>query len=192
MLDDSELRHLLLATARQDVRAYERLYRATAPLLLGVAMRLVTRRELAEEVLHDSFVKIWQRAGSFDAVAARPMAWLVAIVRHHALDLLASADQARVHTLGDDAEAVFESAWAALPSAESCAQEGERTRVVRHCIERLQGQERQVLVLAYHHGLSHSELAGVLGRPLGTVKTWARKALAQLGACVQDCLGETP
>jgi len=61
-------------------------------------------------------------------------------------------------------------------------------RWLRNCLDGLAAVERQVLVLAYHHGLSHSELAAHLVKPLGTVKTWARRGLANLRACVEDCM----
>src|SRR6266705_988791 len=84
MLDDKEARRLLLRTAVRDegsAGAFERLYRTCAPLLLGVAQRVVGRRELAEEVLHDGFGAIWRTAESFDPVAGQPVAGMVATVR---------------------------------------------------------------------------------------------------------------
>src|SRR5512134_3592123 len=99
MLDDQAIRGLLLrAAARDDVSgdAFRRLYEATAPMLLGIALRIVRRRELAEEVLHDAFARIWHAAHSFDPLAARPLAWMAAIVRNRALDVRASHDVSRV------------------------------------------------------------------------------------------------
>ena len=190
MLDDREVRGLLVATAARDPRAFETLYRLTSPLLLGIAMRVVNRRELAEEVLHDAFIKIWRSADRFDPTAAKPVAWLAAIVRNRAIDLVASADQARVTSLGDDAERTYDEAMDALVSAQDGAEADQRAVAIRDCLAELKGQERQSLVLAYHHGLSHSELAQHLGKPLGTVKTWVRKALENLGLCVETCLRE--
>ena len=81
MLDDDRVKALLVRTARRDAgsaEAFERLYRLSAPLLMGIVLRIVRRTELAEEVLHDSFARIWQAAPSFDPVATRPLAWMVA------------------------------------------------------------------------------------------------------------------
>lgn len=106
MLDDSEIKRLLLATAahgRDSPAAFERLYRLTAPLLLGVALRIVRRREVAEEVVHDAFTRIWHTAASFDPFGA-PVGWLTAIVRHRALDLMESHDVSRVESYHEAAD----------------------------------------------------------------------------------------
>src|SRR2546422_11454243 len=104
MLDDKEARRLLLRTAARDegsAEAFERLYRTCAPLLLGVAQRVVGRRELAEEVLHDGFGAVWRTAESFDALPAQPLAWMAAIVRNRAIDVRASHDVSRVDSYHD-------------------------------------------------------------------------------------------
>ena len=95
MLDNQEIKRLLLrAAAREEgsAEAFEQLYKLSAPLLMGVAKRIVGRTELAEEVLHDSYAKIWRTAEGFDALANQPVAWMVAIVRNRAIDVQASHD----------------------------------------------------------------------------------------------------
>jgi len=191
MLDEREIRALLLRTAARDegsAQAFERLYKRTAPLLLGVAMRIVGRTELAEEVLHDGFARIWQAAESFDPLAARPVAWLVAIVRNRAIDLRASHDVSRVQSLpageDDELDRLFD--WSEGP--EELEDRRRNTQWLRDCLARLQAAERQALVLAYQHGLSHSELAQRLQKPLGTVKTWVRRGMASLRQCVESCM----
>ena len=188
MLDDSEIKRLLLQTAARDAQAFEQLYRRAAPLLLGIALRVTGRRELAEEALHDAFAKIWRAADSFDPLATQPVAWMAAIVRNRALDMKGSADVERVELLGDDADAVLDRFYEAAGGADEQLGQDRVARWLRGCLEGLVAVERQVLVLAYHHGLSHSELAAHLAKPLGTVKTWARRGLANLRACVEDCM----
>ena len=188
MLDDSEIKRLLLQTAARDAQAFEQLYRRTAPLLLGIALRVAGRRELAEEVLHDAFAKIWRAADSFDPLATQPVAWMAAIVRNRALDMKSSADVERVELLGDDADALLDRYYESSGAADEQLGQDRVARWLRSCLEGLAAVERQVLVLAYHHGLSHSELAAHLAKPLGTVKTWARRGLANLRACVEDCM----
>ena len=159
--------------------AFERLYKMTAPLLLGVARRIVGRLELAEEVLHDSFAKIWQLAGTFDPLATRPVAWMVAITRNRAIDLPASREVSSIES--HDEESLFD--WS--ESAEETEERRRNTQWLHDCLSRLQPAERQALVLAYQHGLSHGELAQQLAKPLGTVKTWVRRGLANLRECVE-------
>jgi RNA polymerase sigma-70 factor (ECF subfamily) len=198
MLDDREIKRLLLRAAARDegsAEALARLYESVAPLMLGVAQRIVGRRELAEEVLHDAFVKIWNAAATFDPLANQPVAWMVAIARNRALDLIASAENARVDTLADlagegDAEAVLDRFfdWSE-PAGADDAEDLRRARsFLRRCLDELAAVERQALVLAYHHGLSHGDLATHLAKPLGTVKTWIRRGMQNLRECVEHCL----
>src|ERR1041384_1079194 len=101
MRSEADIKRLLLATAARGggaAEAFEALYRACAPLLFGIAQRIVRRRELAEEVLHDGFTRIWAAAGRFDPLAEQPLAWMAAIVRNRALDLMASHDRSEEHT----------------------------------------------------------------------------------------------
>ena len=190
MLDERDVRRLLLSTVSRDPLAFEELYRQTAPLLLAVALRIVRRRELAEEVLHDGFLRIWHSARSFDPTAEHPVAWMVAIIRNRAIDLVSRADLARAVPLNEDADGALAQLLDPPSSAEQLLEGGRRARSLRDCLAALEAPQRQALVLAYHHGLSHGELARHLNRPLGTVKSWVRRALQNLRACVEGGLGE--
>lgn len=196
MLDDHEIKRLLLRTAARDegsAEAFERLYRLCAPLLLGVAQRVAGRREVAEEVLHDAFSTIWRKADGFDPFATQPVAWMVTIVRNRAIDVRASHDVSRVDSyhdsLDDDPDGALDRLfdWSASPED---AEDARRASTwLRECLSRLQAVERQALVLAYEHGLSHGDLAAHLRKPLGTVKTWVRRGMANLRQCVETCMG---
>jgi RNA polymerase sigma-70 factor (ECF subfamily) len=197
MLDNQRIRRLLLRAAARDegsAEAFERLYRDCAPLLLGIAQRIVQRRELAEEVLHDAFAKIWHGAASFDPLATQPAAWMAAIVRNRAIDVRASHDVSRVGSYDaapdGDGDALLERLVDWNAGADE-SEDGRRAlQWLRECLARLAAAERQALVLAYHHGLSHGELAAHLRKPLGTVKTWLRRGMANLRHCVEACMGE--
>jgi RNA polymerase sigma-70 factor, ECF subfamily len=196
MLDDQEVKRLLLRTAARDegsADAFEHLYRQCAPLLLGVAQRVVGRRELAEEVLHDAFAGIWRKAEAFDPLASQPIAWMVAIVRNRAIDVRASHDVSRVDSyhaaLDDDPDGALDRIFDWSPAPDDAEDRRRAAGWLRDCLSRLQAVERQALVLAYQHGLSHSELAAHLSKPLGTVKTWVRRGMDNLRACVESCMG---
>jgi RNA polymerase sigma-70 factor (ECF subfamily) len=199
MLDDQEIKRLLLRAAARDEgsgEAFGRLYRLTAALVLGVAQRVVNRRELAEEVLHDTFVKIWNAAGTFDPLANQPVAWMVSIARNRALDVVASADHARVESVSDlagenDSDEVLDRFfdWSGDAAGAEEAEDQRRARgFLRRCMGELAAVERQALVLAYHHGMSHGDLAAHLAKPLGTVKTWIRRGMDNLRQCVEHCM----
>ncbi len=196
MLDEKLIHGLLLRVAARDdgsAAAFERLYRLCAPLLLGVARRIVARQEVAEEVLHDSFTRIWTGAGSFDPVAGRPVAWLVAVVRNRAIDTLMRHDVARVASFTDqgieDADEALDRLFDWSESGEAAEDRRRAQAWLRECLGRLQGVERQSIVLAYVQGLSHAELALHLRKPLGTVKSWVRRGMANLRECMESCMG---
>lgn len=196
MLDDQRIKRLLLRTAARDedsAKAFEELYRLAAPLMLGVAQRIVRRREVAEEVLHDAFTSIWNKAGSFDAFAAQPVAWMAAIVRNRALDVQASHDVSRVDSYHDsidgDPDGAIDRYYDWAPAADEGEDARRATLRLRHCLLHLEAVERQALVLAYQHGLSHGDLAAHLRKPLGTVKTWIRRGMDNLRRCVEGAMG---
>jgi RNA polymerase sigma-70 factor, ECF subfamily len=197
LLDEQEIKRLLLATAARDVEAFERLYRRCAPLLLGIAQRVTRRKELAEEVLHDSFVRIWRAADTFDPLGA-PVGWMTTIVRNRAIDLMETHDMARVDSyhaaLDDKPEASLDQMfdWSGMQAAENADDRLDASRMrefLRRCLGELAAPERQALVLAYEHGLSHGDLAAHLNKPLGTVKTWIRRGMNNLRACIDECTG---
>lgn len=196
MLDDQAIKGLLLRTAARDegsADAFRRLYQSCAPVLLGIAQRIVGRRELAEEVLHDAFAKIWRAADGFDPLGAQPVAWMAAIVRNRAIDVRSSHDVSRVDsyhaTLDDDPDGTLERLFDWSPGADEEEERRRASRWLRDCLARLTAVERQSLVLAYEHGLSHGELASHLKKPLGTVKGWVRRGMGSLRACVEAAMG---
>lgn len=195
MLDDQAIKALLLRTAVRDdgsADAFRRLYQSCAPVLLGVAQRIVGRRELAEEVLHDAFAKIWRAAETFDPLAAKPVAWMAAIVRNRAIDVRSSHDVSRVgsyhDTMDDDPDGALDRLFDWSPEPDDGEDRRRAAQWLRECLSRLAAVERQSLVLAYQHGLSHSELASHLKKPLGTVKSWVRRGMSSLRTCVESCM----
>jgi RNA polymerase sigma-70 factor (ECF subfamily) len=148
--------------------------------MLGVALRLLRRRALAEEAVHDAFIQIWRNAASFDPGRGEPRSWLYAVLRHRALNILRG--EARTE-LVDDFEPM--SLEAPEEDAETLVVRLSETGALRRCLERLEPVRRQAIVLAYVEGLSHGELAGRLRVPLGTVKSWIRRSLVALRECME-------
>ena len=178
-LSDQELADALTLVAGGDQAALRRVYAATAVKLFGVILRILGRSDLAEDVLQDVYVRVWQRAGEFDPAATSPLACLVTIARNRALDetrrtTTRFADDCPdpLHANGRDA-------------GEGGEQNEEQLRLLA-CLDRLGPDMKEVVVLAYHYGMSREEIARRTNRPVATVQAWLRQGLAQ----IKDSLGE--
>lgn len=161
-----------------DRAALRALYEAEAPRMLGVALRMLRRRTLAEDAVQDAFVLVWRHAGRFDPARGPGRAFVYAILRNRALNILRG--EARMD-FTDAVDAARPSEDAGPEAAVALLSEA---GALRRCLEQLEPLRRRAIVLAYAHGLSHGELAGSLGVPLGTVKSWLRRSLLALKACL--------
>ena len=180
--DSAELEALLSRCAAKDASALETLYTRVAPILLAVLMRMLRRRDLAEDVLQDVFVKIWLQASQFDQSRGRPLAWLVSIARYRAIDLQRGT---RPTVVLSDADSSIEPQLQVAGPAEGAEFLGMGSALMR-CLELVAAPQRRCLVLAYEQGLTHHEIARALGEPLGTVKSWVRRSLVSLRRCIES------
>lgn len=195
-----ELAHLLGRSSLGDRRAFAALYDRTSGYLFAVVLRIQRDRALAEEVLQEVYVTLWRQAASFDAARSQPLTWLTHIARHRAIDSLRRAEaQPRslvpvAGTGGDsddgDAELAQQRALEALPDESAGPLEllrrASEARQLGLCMDRLSASQRQSVALAFYDGLSHVEVAAQLRQPLGTVKSWVRRALLSLRACLDQ------
>jgi RNA polymerase sigma-70 factor (ECF subfamily) len=177
----ARLMELLARTALADQSAFEQLYRATSSHLYGVALRILRESAAAEEVLQESFVNVWHHAGSYVAARSQPLTWLTSIVRNRCLDRLRKHD---VETVSIDDEEHAMTIADRGPTPLELLLSGADARAVRQCVEALDAGQKQAIALAFYQGLSHSELARHLKQPLGTVKSWVRRGLERLKACL--------
>ena len=164
----------LRACARGDQRALRQLYEQDSSRLLGVALRITRNKALAEDIVHDAFIKIWHGARSFDPLRGSARGWVFSVTRHLALDVVRSAG--RDVPLDDQYEPLAEPAQA----IEFAARSGQ----IHQCLERLDPTRRTCILHAYVDGYSHSEIAQKLSTPLGTVKAWIKRSLAALRECM--------
>ncbi|MBC7779581.1 MAG: sigma-70 family RNA polymerase sigma factor [Proteobacteria bacterium] len=192
MTDSATLAQHLARVALGDRDALRQVYDATSSHLLGVALRILNRRELAEDVLQDAFVNVWHHAGSYQAATSQPMTWLISIVRNKALDHLRQARRHAADSLdqGVDGDEGGESTVAKIaderPNPLEMLTRSSEALQIRACLDALDASHRQSLALAYYHGLSHSEIASHLHAPLGSVKAWVRRGLERLKRCLGD------
>lgn len=184
--DPQALAQQLARVALGDQAALKRVYQMTSDYLFGVALRLLNRRDAAEDVLQDAFVSIWHQAASYNPGTSQAMTWLITIVRNKALDVLTSAQWRRETGLPlnlDGEQADIEDDRANPLDLLTAASE---SMAVKVCMESLDAVQRQSLALAYYHGLSHTEVADQVQAPLGTVKAWVRRGLERLKRCVES------
>jgi RNA polymerase sigma-70 factor (ECF subfamily) len=177
----ARLMELLARTALADQAAFEQLYRLTSSHLYGVAMRILRESAAAEEVLQESFINVWHHAGSYVAARSQPLTWLTSIVRNRCLDRLRKRD---VETVSIDDEEHAMTIADRSPMPLELLLSGAEASAVRRCVEALDAGQKQAIALAFYQGLSHSELARHLKQPLGTVKSWVRRGLERLKACL--------
>jgi len=176
-----DLGALLGRVAAGDRGAFERLYAATSAKLFGIVLRISRDRATAEDVLQETFVRIWRNAPRYDAASGRPVTWMAAIARNAAIDAVRRRRilDARISPDGD------EDALAAVPDPAALAVDPGDREALRTCLGRLEAEHRDCVMLAYLDGLSREELAERFGRPVGTIKTWLHRALARLKDCLE-------
>jgi RNA polymerase sigma-70 factor (ECF subfamily) len=177
--EESRLEPLLRRAASGDRTAFAELYAQTAPQLFGIALRMLRQRDRAEDVLQESFVTIWQRAGDYDPAKGSPMTWLITILRHRAIDALRRGAR-QPERLAEDEAALLTLVAGPADSAER----GSELRALHNCLGELGIEPRRAMLMVYAYGLTQEEFATRSGTPLGTVKSWIRRSLERLKKCL--------
>ena len=169
-------RDLVLRLQRRDPRALAELYDRYGRLAYALILRVVRDVGAAEDLVQETFLRVWTRAQAFDAQKGSIGPWLLAVARNRAIDYLRSAGgRERNNVEFEETE---------HPSLFIDMEQGilasDRARRVKAAVEKLSASQRQVIELAYFEGLTQTEMAERMGQPLGTVKTWVRSALKNL------------
>jgi RNA polymerase sigma-70 factor (ECF subfamily) len=177
MTSPQELADLLARCALGERQAFESLYRKSSAPLLGLIQRIIPDPDLASEVLQESYIKIWTHAGEYNRDKATPLVWMKTIARNQAIDLRRrsskrwqiSVDREILHEIVDKEDETVTDAF-----------QNQRAQDMHDRLNCLSESQRQAILLIYHQGLTHEELARYLNKPLGTVKSWVRRGLLQL------------
>jgi RNA polymerase sigma-70 factor, ECF subfamily len=176
-----DLFDLIRATARHDQKAFAQLYAATSSKLYGVALRVLRRRDLAEDVVQEAYLRVWRHADRYDPARGSPLTWMASIVRHLAIDLARSPS---VQIPGSDADLLALPADTPHPLDEMTLSE-KRHRAFT-AMRDLDPVKRRLVIAAYLHGESREELARRFGAPVNTIKTWLRRAVLELREGLAD------
>lgn len=168
--------------AEGDRAAFEQLYRATAARLLGICLRVLHDRAEAEDVLQEVYVSVWRKAPQFSPDKSSAMTWLASIARHRAIDRLRATPSLAVWLPVQLPEP--EADPDATPGARAEA-DSERSQLDR-CLRQLDARRRTLIRTAFFDGATYEDLAQRTGSPLGSVKSWIRRGLLQLRACLES------
>ena len=179
MLMQAELVWLVGAVAKGDTAAFERLYGATRAKLYGVLLRILGKPELAEEVMQETYLKVWRMAGKFDPTIATPITWMVALARNRAIDIVRKKGEISI----EDAPQALEIA-ADTPTPLARREMTEELRRLLSCLGKLDPEKQRILLLAYYSGWSRDQLAKKLDIPVNTIKTWLRRSLLEIRGCM--------
>jgi len=186
-----ELSQLLARAGLGDRAAFGRLYEQTSGHLFAVVLRIQRDRAQAEDLLQEVYVSVWKAAAGFDAARSQPLTWLTSIARNRAIDSLrrAGAQPQTVSTTRDEDDErpdAVEALADEAPGPLDLLGRASDARQLSHCMEGLSPPQRQSVALAFFDGLSHAEVAEQLREPLGTVKSWVRRALTALKGCLES------
>jgi len=174
----------LAMVGRGDRAALRQVYEMTAAKLFGICLRICGERASAEDVLQTVYIKVWERAGQFDAARASPITWLATIARNAAIDWRRSvAGRAARDTLPEQAAFAVADDTPRADQSLVAAEEGDR---LHHCLGELEDRTRVCIRAAFFDGSTYAELAARENVPLGTMKSWIRRGLLRL----KDCLGD--
>lgn len=179
----AELAALLAQCGLRRHDAFAALYRATSAKLYGLAIRILGREDWAEEVLQEAYVNIWNHAADYAAAKSAPLTWMSSIVRNRCLDWLRRPQR---ESGGEHFALTIESWQDDAPGPMEHALAADDARELARCLESLEEGQRGAIQLAFYSGLTHPEIARRVKRPLGTVKTWIRRGLAELKRCLDS------
>lgn len=174
-----ELVQVLQSVADLDRSAFQTLYDATSAKLYGVVFRIMGNRSAADEILQEVYVKIWQNARDFDASRASPITWMATIARNRAIDELRRSKQIQTRDTDEIGDIAGENSH---PLDE--AERSDALKALINCLNTLEPEKREIILLAYYRGCSRDELARRFDRPVPTIKTWLHRSLAQLRECL--------
>ena len=175
------LKAAMVRLANGDRSALEEIYRATQVKLFGICYRILGDRKEAEDALQDVYVNLWQRADRYDPERASPISWLATFARNRAVDRLRTGKVRAGAVEIDEAAPIADAA----PLADSLMIDAERSARVHTCLETLDAKHRDNIRAAFFRGKTYAELAETQGVPLGTMKSWIRRGLAKLKACLE-------
>lgn len=178
----ARLNQALAQVAQADRDALRDVYEMTSAKLFGICLRICRDREVAADIVQETYLKVWQRAGRFDPERASPITWLCTIARNGAIDWCRANHMAFVGNDVDELAGIADGG----PSAIETIETAQRASRIHHCLDELGGNPAEVIRSAFFQGFTYNQLSERMNVPLGTMKSWIRRGLAQLKECIGD------
>ena len=177
----ARLKAAMARLAGGDRQALDDIYRATSAKLFGICLRILKDEKEAEDALQDVYITLWQRADRYDPERASPISWLATFARNRAIDRLRVGKVRAGSVAAEEAAPVADKA----PLADSLLIGKERDARVHSCLETLDNKPREAIRTAFFEGRTYAQIAEKGGVPLGTMKSWVRRGLKKLKACME-------
>ena len=172
---------LLAQVAERRRDAFESLYRQTSATMLGICLRVLRDREEAEDVLQEVYVAVWSKAAQFDQQRARAMTWLGTIARNRAIDRVRARPSPALHEPIEDHELADDEAPTPAAGIDAALERAQ----LDDCMDQLEPKRRSLIRTAFFENVTYDVLALRAEAPLGSVKSWIRRGLQQLKACLE-------
>jgi RNA polymerase sigma-70 factor (ECF subfamily) len=171
---------LLRRIAEGNSTALGEFYDSHSSMMFGLACRILNDVKEAEDVLQDVFLQIWDKAAAFDPQQGRPLAWVLTLTRHKAIDRLRSLQRRQARLVAETESETVEDYPATVISAPDAARASEQGELLRVALNNLPTEQRRAIELAFFEGLSQTEIAAALNEPLGTIKARIRRGMLKL------------
>ena len=175
------LRDAMVRLAAGDQAALEIVYRMTRVKLFGITLRILGDRKEAEDALQDVYVNLWQRADRYDPSRASPIAWLAAFARNRAIDRLRTGKVRGGSVPVEEAAPLPDES----PLADALLVDAEQRAQIHKCLGALDDRTQGHIRAAFFEGQTYAQLAEAADVPLGTMKSWIRRGLQRLRACLE-------
>lgn len=174
------LEELLYRCALHDANALSRLYEITSAKLFGLSIKIVSRQDIAEDILQDSFINIWNKADQYRGNKGSALSWMIGIVRNKSIDWIRKNPTGR--DISDD---VLLDMPDLNPNNNTSSDLGDDVNALLNCMDELDDVQRDAISTVYYQGFTHNEYSSKSGHPLGTVKSWIRRGLQALKRCLE-------
>jgi RNA polymerase sigma-70 factor (ECF subfamily) len=161
--------------ASGDQEAFRQLYDRVSPQLFTLCVRITRERDLARDILQEGFLRIWQKAHLYDPAKGNALAWMIVITRNVAFDAIRARATTRAQLQVPEAD---------FDQIASAPRDPNISVDIHRCLSHLDEKHRNIIILAYIHGLSYNELADRFSAPIGTIKTWVHRGTLQLKGCL--------